>query len=704
MAQAAGTAGASQYDYQNNSNDYIVTQSVPPALVYDHVDRHEYGWYETRSSHWGGQQFPDRILGVVQQYGQWNSHYYYPVQLTYTDIVYDMTFCHPTLTTMDVSINLKVAGSVYKYTESGTQPTKGGMQLQLQEGSSGDVKLIGRYAYPPGHGTWWGSAAGAFSSIATPEFSGTFTSPTFSVPASPTGVTVPIRLVLGVQSHNTYDGYWHVVDFISDGKGIGFPIDAPVFNLPAGGCVNSVDAHIVDNLWVGPPPPTVAVSGSVSSDCNGPLGGVTVMLTDGGGTPSSTTTAGNGTYSFPDVPSSANPGQVSVAAPAGYEPVAPVSVALDADQTAVDFALACDAVPVSVSGIVSSDCTGPLENVIVGLVGAVGEFDSDTTDASGAYSFVDVAASDEIGAGEVSISIPLGFEAVSPVGGEAAITLDANQTVDFTLSCLDPTGSARGKGYWKHNANVYLKNKGNAQESEADMTTNFLAAVFHHFHENELNGIAVEGVSFMDAGGGPEPLDLATIGATLSVKGNAGMLAKAKQQYLAFLLNVASGKLSTFAEVSADGRTASQVLQYVADLINDGDSSNDEAAKDICDDINNAKVLPAGVVPEGYSTIYYARPQVADSELSVFPNPGRGSKDYTLSFAIPVSGRTSLEIYNVAGRRVATLVAGELPAGRREVAWQGRDSTGRHVGQGVYFARLITPQGTKTTKFVHLGR
>jgi hypothetical protein len=71
------------------------------------------------------------------------------------------------------------------------------------------------------------------------------------------------------------------------------------------------------------------------------------------------------------------------------------------------------------------------------------------------------------------------------------------------------------------------------------------------------------------------------------------------------LLNVASGKLPTFAVVSSDGRTASQALQYVADTINDGNSSNDEVAKDIGDDINNAKVVPAGVIPHDYTTIYY---------------------------------------------------------------------------------------------------
>ncbi len=602
-----------------------------------------------------------------------------------------MTFCHPTLTTMTVAMNVKVSGSV-----TGNTP-RGGMQLQVA--TPDNIYLIGRYTYPPGQGIWWGPAAEPFASITTPSFSGVFTSPTFTVPASPTGVTVPVRVVISAQSVALGRDNYSTVNFYD---GVGFPIDAPVFNLPEGGRVNSADAHIVDNFWVGPSAAAVAVSGSVGSDCDGPLGGITVTLTDGEGGSSTTTTAGDGSYSFADVPSSENSGQISMAAPADYEAAAPISVPLDADQTGVDVTLEC--ARVAVSGVVSSGCTGPMENVIVGLVDASGAFDSDTTDASGAYSIDGVVWSDDADTGEISISIPLGFEAVSPGVGGASLTLDHDQTVDFSLACLTPTGNARSMGYWKHNANVYLRNRGNAQESEPDMETDFPAAIFNHFHENELNGIAVEGVTFMDGENGPEPLDLVTIGATLSVKGNAGMLAKAKQQYLAFLLNLASGKLQTFSVVSDDGSTASQALQYVADCINDGDSSNDEIAKDIGDDINNATLVPAGVIPEGYTTVYYARPAVENRALSVFPKPGGGSQDYTLSFSIPMSGRASLEIFNVAGRRIATLLSGEMRAGHRKIAWRGRDSAGRLIGRGVYFARLTTPEGTRTAKFVHLGR
>ena len=45
-------------------------------------------------------------------------------------------------------------------------------------------------------------------------------------------------------------------------------------------------------------------------------------------------------------------------------------------------------------------------------------------------------------------------------------------------------------------------------------------------------------------------------------------------------------------------------------------------------------------------------------------------------------------VFDVAGRRVRSLVDGPLPAGRHEVAWDGRDQAGRAVASGTYFSRL----------------
>ncbi len=69
-----------------------------------------------------------------------------------------------------------------------------------------------------------------------------------------------------------------------------------------------------------------------------------------------------------------------------------------------------------------------------------------------------------------------------------------------------------------------------------------------------------------------------------------------------------------------------------------------------------------------------------------YPNPFRGGT--TLAFDLPQPSKTTLEVFNVAGRMVTTLVDRELPAGRHAVAWDGKDSNGRDVSAGIYFYRV----------------
>lgn len=78
------------------------------------------------------------------------------------------------------------------------------------------------------------------------------------------------------------------------------------------------------------------------------------------------------------------------------------------------------------------------------------------------------------------------------------------------------------------------------------------------------------------------------------------------------------------------------------------------------------------------------------------PNPSRGTT--ALSFALPAEGPVSLAVYDVQGRRVATLVDGVRPAGTHRVTWGGADDQGRPVGSGVYFVRLNAAERTATER------
>ncbi len=70
----------------------------------------------------------------------------------------------------------------------------------------------------------------------------------------------------------------------------------------------------------------------------------------------------------------------------------------------------------------------------------------------------------------------------------------------------------------------------------------------------------------------------------------------------------------------------------------------------------------------------------------------------TLAFDLPHAGAVRLEIFNVAGRRVRTLVDEKLSAGRYTRTWNGTDDSGRAVASGVFFYRLISVDGVRNGK------
>lgn len=80
-----------------------------------------------------------------------------------------------------------------------------------------------------------------------------------------------------------------------------------------------------------------------------------------------------------------------------------------------------------------------------------------------------------------------------------------------------------------------------------------------------------------------------------------------------------------------------------------------------------------------------------DTRLSIkqnSPNPFATSTE--IAFNVPASREpASLTVYDVAGRRVVTLVDGHLDAGPYTAAWNGEDSHGHRVAPGIYFCRLV---------------
>jgi flagellar hook assembly protein FlgD len=58
----------------------------------------------------------------------------------------------------------------------------------------------------------------------------------------------------------------------------------------------------------------------------------------------------------------------------------------------------------------------------------------------------------------------------------------------------------------------------------------------------------------------------------------------------------------------------------------------------------------------------------------------------------------TLEIYNIKGQLVKTLVNEVLPAGEHSIIWDGRDSSGNRVSSGIYLYKLNVNDKTKAVK------
>jgi len=98
--------------------------------------------------------------------------------------------------------------------------------------------------------------------------------------------------------------------------------------------------------------------------------------------------------------------------------------------------------------------------------------------------------------------------------------------------------------------------------------------------------------------------------------------------------------------------------------------------------------VSAGIVPKQY--------QLYDN----YPNPFNPST--TIKYDLPEAAEVRIEVFNVLGQRVATLVDGWEQAGQHQLIWDSKDDAGQPVASGMYFYRLTTGKFTDSRKMMLL--
>ncbi|MEZ5357469.1 MAG: thrombospondin type 3 repeat-containing protein [Candidatus Zixiibacteriota bacterium] len=83
-------------------------------------------------------------------------------------------------------------------------------------------------------------------------------------------------------------------------------------------------------------------------------------------------------------------------------------------------------------------------------------------------------------------------------------------------------------------------------------------------------------------------------------------------------------------------------------------------------------------------------------------NPNPFNPTTTISYDLPTESNVRLEIINILGQTVTTLVNETQPAGSYKVIWDSKDSFGDKVASGIYFYRIRTDSYTASKKMLLL--
>ncbi len=83
-----------------------------------------------------------------------------------------------------------------------------------------------------------------------------------------------------------------------------------------------------------------------------------------------------------------------------------------------------------------------------------------------------------------------------------------------------------------------------------------------------------------------------------------------------------------------------------------------------------------------------------------YPNPFNPST--TLRLEVPQVRQVQMIVYDLLGQEVVRLLDREMQPGYFDVVWDGRTTSGAAVAAGVYFARVVTPDYSRTIKMLLL--
>jgi len=84
--------------------------------------------------------------------------------------------------------------------------------------------------------------------------------------------------------------------------------------------------------------------------------------------------------------------------------------------------------------------------------------------------------------------------------------------------------------------------------------------------------------------------------------------------------------------------------------------------------------------------------------IEAYPNPFK--QEVNIRFTMPEKSKVNLEIYDITGRKINTLIDGELSEGRQMFKWDATDLNSMKVQPGIYFYKLSVGNHSVTKKLI----
>ncbi len=175
-----------------------------------------------------------------------------------------------------------------------------------------------------------------------------------------------------------------------------------------------------------------------------------------------------------------------------------------------------------------------------------------------------------------------------------------------------------------------------------------------------------------------------------------------------------------------ENRTGRPVVWYKTFEATEGIWSLDDRVGSLADTLEEAAAPNIAAGPDGALDIVWQEEIAGDQASDIFgisrhriaagiestapgrsltviasPNPFRSAIEFRIPGA--AGGRaTTVQVLDVAGRSIRTLLGPGPGPAREEIIWDGRDGAGREVPLGVYFCRVRLGEERSLTRIVHL--